>query len=339
MRPLRIALILIANLASAQTTPLDSHTTADLRGVSAISRAIWASGTHGTYVRSLDGGTTWIPAQMPGAEGVDFRDVEAFSADEAFLLAAGPGDQSRIYKTTDAGQHWALQFTNSDPKGFYDCFAFWDRNHGIAVGDPVDGRFELLTTDDGGAHWAQLPNASRPEALPREGAFAASGTCIAIEGSDNVWFATGGPAARVFRSTDRGRSWKVTETPLAHGSDSSGIFSIAFLDPKHGLIAGGDYQHPDSDGPNLASTDDGGATWQLLPVHPQFYFSAIGFFGTRGEDFLAVGSTHLLASNLSAKMPSSAIPATLNALVRAGSNDAFAVGPKGRIVHITLPSK
>ena len=182
MRPLRIALILTATFASAQTTPLDSHTTADLRGVSAISRAIWASGTHGTYVRSLDGGTTWIPAQMPGAEGVDFRDVEAFSADEAFLLAAGPGDQSRIYKTTDAGQHWALQFTNSDPKGFYDCFAFWDRNHGIAVGDPVDGRFELLTTDDGGAHWAQLPDSSRPEALPREGAFAASGTCIAIEG-------------------------------------------------------------------------------------------------------------------------------------------------------------
>jgi photosystem II stability/assembly factor-like uncharacterized protein len=131
----------------------------------------------------------------------------------------------------------------------------------------------------------------------------------------------------------------VTETPLAHGSDSSGIFSIAFRDAKHGLIAGGDYQHPDADGPNLASSDDGGATWQVLAVHPQFYFSAIGFFGTRGEDFLAVGSTHVQAGSLAGPATPPAIPATLNALSRAGTNEALAVGPKGLAVHVTLPSK
>lgn len=327
--------------AVAQTlTTLESHTTADLRGVHAVSSTVvWASGTHGTYVRTTDGGNTWTAAQVPGAEALDLRDIEAFSADEAYLLAAGPGEQSRIYKTTDGGKHWALEFTNSDPKGFYDCFSFWDREHGIALGDPVDDRFELLATDDGGAHWSQLPAASRPEALPREGAFAASGTCIAVEGSSNVWFATGSPAARVFRSTDRGRSWRVSETPLAHGSDSSGIFSIAFRDPKHGLIAGGDYQHPDADGPNLAKTDDGGATWQLLAAHPQFYFSAIGFFGTHGEDFLAVGSTHSIAGSLSEPPSAKNFPTTLNALSGAGPNDAFAVGPKGSIVHIALSSK
>lgn len=325
-------------LSSAQTlSPFQTHTTADLRGVSAASATVvWASGTHGTYVRTTDGNETWTAAQVPGADALDFRDVEAFSADEAYLLAAGPGEQSRIYKTRDGGKHWSLQFTNSDPKGFYDCFAFWDRDHGIAVGDPVDGHFELLATDDGGGHWMPLPASSRPEALPREGAFAASGTCIAVQGASNVWFATGGPAARVFRSTDRGRSWQVSETPLAHGSDASGIFSIAFRDAKHGLIAGGDYQHPDTDGPNLASSDDGGATWHLLPVHPQFYFSAIGFFGTHDEDFLAVGSTHSIAGSVIDTAEAHVFPTNLNALGTVGAHAAFAVGPKGMIVRIAL---
>jgi photosystem II stability/assembly factor-like uncharacterized protein len=338
MRRLTLLFVLWSATASSQTiTTLDSHTTENLRGLRAVSPTIvWASGTHGTYLRSTDGGKTWTASQVPGAESLDFRDVEAFSADEAYLLAAGPGDQSRIYHTTDAGQHWSLQFTNSDPKGFYDCLAFWDHNHGIALGDPVDGRFELLTTRDGGAHWTMLPDNSRPQALPREGAFAASGTCIAVHGSHDVWFATGGPAARVFRSSNRGGSWRVAETPLAHGIDSSGIFSIAFRDAKLGLIAGGDYQHPDADGPNLAVSSDGGTTWQLLPAHPQFYFSAVGFFGPRGETFLAIGATHLLAGNLASHAATPALAVTLNALSPAGPNNAFAVGPKGMIVHIQL---
>ena len=339
MPRLGLLLTLYTTLAIAQTvTSLDSHTTENLRGVSAVSASVvWASGTQGTYLRTTDTGKTWIPAQVPGAEKLDFRDVESFSADEAYLLAAGPGEQSCIYKTTDAGQHWLLQFTNTDPQGFYDCFAFWDRNHGIAVGDPVDGRFELLTTDDGGAHWTALSAKQRPEALPHEGAFAASGTCITVQGENNVWFATGGPAARVFRSTDRGRSWAVAETPLAHGNDSSGIFSIAFRDGQHGLIAGGDYQHPDADGPNLATTNDGGATWQLLPAHPQFYFSAIGFTDPHSEDFLAVGATHSIAGDVKGPSTGSSLSTTLNALSPVGTREAIAVGPKGEIVRITLP--
>ena len=330
---LSACVLLISAVCAAQSfVPLTSHTTESLRGVHAISPGIaWASGTHGTYLRTTDGGQNWAPAQVPRAEKFDFRDVEAFSADEAFLLSAGPGDQSRIYHTTDAGAHWTLQFTNSDPSGFYDCFAFWDHEHGIAVGDPVNGRFELLITSDAGAHWTPLPEQSRPQALPTEGAFAASGTCIAVQGSQNVWFATGGPAARVFRSTDRGQTWQVSETPIAHGSASSGIFSIAFRDAQHGLIAGGDYQHPDADGPNLAATNDGGATWQLLPVHPQYYFSAIVFSGSSPAAFLAVGSSHSLAGDATNPASSHSFETNLNALSVATDGTAIAVGPKGQI--------
>src|SRR5262249_10273642 len=154
----------------------------------------WASGTHGTYLRTSDSGRTWQTAQVPGAEALDFRDVEAFSADFAYLLSAGPGDQSRIYQTSDGGKTWTLQFTNKDPKGFFDCMAFWDRDHGIAVGDPVSDnsgklKFELIATEDGGSHWNSISE-SLPPAVDGEGAFAASGTCIAVQNKSNVWFAT-----------------------------------------------------------------------------------------------------------------------------------------------------
>jgi photosystem II stability/assembly factor-like uncharacterized protein len=262
-----------------------SHTTESLRGVSAVSREVaWASGTHGTYVRTTDGGRTWTPAQVTGAEALDFRAVVAFSADEVFLMSAGPGEQSKIYHTGDAGNHWQLQFTNTNPKGFFDSMVFWDAKHGMVLGDPIPDesgalKFELLLTEDG-QNWRGIPTAKLPAAMEGEGAFAASNTCLAIVpgGLDaNLWFATGGKTARVFHSGDRGQSWEVVDTTIVHGPDSAGIFSIAFRDAMHGVIAGGDYKHPNDDGPNLAFTEDGGKTWTLSPLHPLAYFSAVAY--------------------------------------------------------------
>jgi photosystem II stability/assembly factor-like uncharacterized protein len=349
-----LTLILLVASAAAQSGPRIefSHTTENLRGVSAVSRDVaWASGTHGTYLRTTDAGHTWTPAQVPDASNLDFRAVVAFSADEAFLMSSGPGDQSRIYHTPDAGQHWQLQFTNTNPKGFFDSMAFWDSKHGIVLGDPIPDdsangdksqlHFEILTTDDG-QNWHQTPSSQLPPALEGEGAFAASNTCIAIlqktaiavsqnfvipsgarnllsangtnawEGPNplttqlwksgplgprmdvpddgasapesatpssdsNIWFATGGKTARVFHSPDRGQTWQVYDTPILQGPDSAGIFSIAFRDALHGVIAGGDYKHPRDDGPNLAFTSDGGKTWTLSDLRPQAYFSAVTY--------------------------------------------------------------
>jgi photosystem II stability/assembly factor-like uncharacterized protein len=273
--------------AVAQTGPQVqiSHTTESLRGVSAVSRQVaWASGTHGTYLRTMDGGRTWIPAQVPDAGALDFRAVVAFSADEAFLMSAGPGEQSRIYHTSNGGVRWELQFTNTNPKGFFDSMIFWDEKHGVVLGDPIPDesgklKFEVLLTDDG-QNWRPIPPARLPDALEGEGAFAASNTCVAILGGgidQNIWFATGGKVARVFHSADRGVSWEVFDTPMVHGADSAGIFSIAFRDALHGVIAGGNYKQPNGDGPNLAFTEDGGKTWTLSGLHPLAYFSAVTY--------------------------------------------------------------
>lgn len=279
-------LFLLANMAVAQGPRLQiSHTTENLRGVSAVSRQVaWASGTHGTYLRTVDGGGTWTVGQVPDAAGLDFRGVVAFSADEAFLMSSGPGEQSRIYHTGDGGQHWKLQFTNSLAKGFFDAIAFRDGKHGIVLGDPIADesgklKFELLETEDG-QNWRPLASSAMPEAIEGEGAFAASNSSLAIlrdSADHNIWFATGGKAARVFHSPDGGQSWQVFETPILHGEDSTGIFSMAFRDALHGVIAGGDYKKPKRDGPNLAFTEDGGKTWSLASIKPLAYFSSAAY--------------------------------------------------------------
>jgi photosystem II stability/assembly factor-like uncharacterized protein len=308
MRFLISFLLAATSFALAQSRPQVqiSNTQESLRGVSVVSRQVaWASGTHGTYLRTVDGGRMWTPAQVPDADKLDFRGVVAFSADEAFLMSAGPGDQSRIYHTADGGAHWQLQFTNTNPKGFFDSIAFWDAMRGVVMGDPVPDetgklKFEVLLTDDGQA-WRAVDPSKLPAAVEGEGAFAASNTCttllhgewksgasaprqgtensgaLAPEADPNIWFATGGKVARVFHSPDRGQTWEVFDTPMTHGPESAGIFSIAFRDALHGVIAGGDYKLPNNDGPNLAFTEDGGKTWTLSDMHPLAYFSSIAY--------------------------------------------------------------
>jgi photosystem II stability/assembly factor-like uncharacterized protein len=313
----------------------DSQTTESLRGVSAVSRHIaWASGTHGTYLRTLDGGRTWRPAQVPEASTLDFRAVVAFSSDEAFLMSAGPGDQSRIYHTSDGGQHWQLQFKNDNPKGFFDSMAFWDSKHGIVLGDPVpDGtgklKFGLLGSEDGHS-WHALASSELPNALEGEGAFAASNSSIALLGSANdrnIWFATGGAAARVFHSADRGRTWTAVATPIVHGPDSAGIFSIAFRDPLHGMVAGGDYKHPTADVPNAAFTRDGGKTWTLQrTAGARGHLSAVAYVNP--QRWLLVGPEYVIDCHQSRRTTYQNQKFNAVSTFEAG---AFLVGPKGAI--------
>ena len=260
MRVLSVIAALI--LAAPAWTTQSSGVTARLRGVSAVGdRVAWASGSGGTVLRTTDGGVTWQTLSVPGAEQLDFRDVDAFSDQIAYVLSIGSGDSSRIYKTNDAGKTWTLQFTNTDPKAFFDAMAFWDANRGIAFSDSVDGQLVILRTMDGGKSWTRVPGAGLPPALDNEGAFAASGTNVAVMGRDHVWIGTS--VSRVLRSSDGGITWSAASTPIATGS-SAGIFSIAFRDTEHGLIVGGDYRKEGEAIDNAAMTSDGGRTWTMV---------------------------------------------------------------------------
>ena len=250
---------------SARWVPLSSGVAATFRGVSTVSDTVaWASGSGSTVLRTADAGKTWLPLTVT-ADRLDFRDVDAIDARTAYALSIGAGAASRIYKTIDAGATWTLQYTNQDPKGFLDAMAFWDAAHGIVVGDSVNGAFSILLTADGGKTWT--PASALPPALQGEGAFAASGTNVAVFGNSDAWFATGAAAtSRVLHTRDRGRSWTIADTPLK-GGGSAGAFSVAFRDALHGVVVGGDYQKEAEAIDNLAITNDGGGTWTASKEH------------------------------------------------------------------------
>jgi len=284
MRPtaglLVVAATALAGLARTAGAPVldwqpqTSGVAARLRGISAVSdRVAWASGANGTVLRTVDGGRTWRKLRVPGADRLDFRDVDATSDRAAYVLSIGPGEASRIYKTVDAGGHWDLQFANADPHVFLDAMTFRDDRHGIAFSDSVDGRFVILTTVDGRT-WDRVAADRLPPARSGEGAFAASGTNVAMA-AGRMWIGT--TAGRVLRSTDDGHTWTVAETGLA-AAQSAGIFSIAFRDAQHGVVVGGDYRKESAAVDNVAWTSDGGTTWSLVKDHGLSGFRSVVAF-------------------------------------------------------------
>ena len=288
---MRISLVvfLLTMLAVPRWTVQTSGVTHRLRGVSAVNEQVaWASGAGSTVLRTTDGGQTWQKLNVT-SDALDFRDIDAIDAQTAYVMSIGNGPLSRIYKTTDAGKTWNLQFKNEDEKAFLDAMSFWDANHGIAFGDSVDKQFYILTTADGGRTWARVPTTNLPPAQENEGAFAASGTNIAVFGRSHAWIGTGAAAkSRVLRTVDSGRTWQVADTPLA-SAPSAGTFSIAFRDAKHGVIAGGDYRKEQEAVDNLAVTSDGGITWTLVKGLSGFRSVVAYLPGTKTPTLIALG--------------------------------------------------
>ncbi|KAA3612835.1 MAG: hypothetical protein DWQ01_03800 [Planctomycetota bacterium] len=259
-----------------------------MRGLDAFQREVLYGGTQGFWAWSFDGGNSWRQTSIAGTESLDFRDVALLEPGQALLMAAGPGTASRLYRSADGGESWQLTWQAERPEAFWDAIAFWDQNRGLLFGDSLDGRFFLARSLDGGRSWQNLAPDSRPQALEGEHAFAASGLCLTVAGSESAWFATGGRVARVFSSRDGGESWTSTSVPIRHGEASQGIFALAFQDSKIGVAVGGDYQEPDNPAGTWAWTEDGGAHWQSgKGPGPSGYRSAVVALG-QGR-FVAVG--------------------------------------------------
>lgn len=327
-------ILVAAAFCSAQWQKFDVGTDAGFRGLDVESeKVIWASGTGGTVVRTVDGGNTWKVMKVPGAEALDFRDIEAFGEDIAYALSIGNGDNSRIYKTTDGGETWDLQFRNGIEAAFFDSIAFWDKDHGIAQSDPVDGRYVLYVTEDGKT-WKRLPPESSPEAKDGEAAFAASGTCVLTHGKDGVFLITGGTDARVLYSADRGRTWISRKAPLASGSAGTGIFGIAMMG-KRGVIVGGDYTKPEIDNGNIAYSDDGGRSWQTRLKANPFGYRSGAVFVTK-EIIVIVGSGGSDISHDGGMTWRGIDDGNYNSVAAAGMRAVWAVGPRGLAAKLDI---
>lgn len=322
-----------------QTVP----STASCRSVSAASALVaWAGCTGGHVFRTVDGGATWTADTVRGAARLDFRGIKAFDANTAVITSAGPAEQgqARIYRTVDGGKSWSMTWSDTTKGIFLDGVAFWDARHGFTFSDPVNGKLVILTTDDGGSSWQRVPPSNIPPVLSGEAAFAASNTQLTVQGSSNAWIATGGaPEARVFRSTDRAHSWRVSSSGLPGGA-TAGLFGIAFSDARHGLAVGGDYAIARGPTDRAIRTSDGGVTWTatgaespdgvttglvFVPGSSPPAFVAVGAHGTAvTRDF---GATWIHGDSL-----------TYWGVGFAGTA-GWAAGPRGRVVAYTAVPK
>lgn len=326
-----LAVVMFAGVGFGQWVKQSVATEASFRGLSVVNKnVIWASGTGGTVIRTTDGGKNWDVIAVPGAEKLDFRDIEAFDSKTAYILSIGNGDASRIYKTVDGGKSWSLQFTNSEESAFYDALACWDKMNCIAMSDPVDGFYRLLETRNG-MDWTIIDTEKMDNAKPGEAAFAASGTCLIVVGKNTALLVTGGSDARVFRSDDRGWSWSVADTPIIKGTPGSGIFSIAMHGEKRGVIVGGNYEKPEEAVSNIALTTDGGKRWMALSGLTG-YRSGVAYIDK--QTVIAVGTNGSDISRDSGKTWEKLGAESLNSVAAAGNRSVWAAGPKGGVFRL-----
>jgi photosystem II stability/assembly factor-like uncharacterized protein len=259
---------------------LNQGTKTSIRGLSVVNDAIaWVSGSNGTVGRTSDGGKTWKWIIVKGFEKRDFRDIEAFDATTAVIMAVDA--PAYILKTVDGGESWKVVYENTTKGMFLDAMEFWNINAGIVIGDPIDGRFFIARTFDGGNSWKEIPNDYKPKADSGEALFAASGTNIRILDRDEAVFVTGGLNSRAFI---RDQSISI---PIIKGKETTGANSIDVMDKysrKGGqtlMIVGGDFNNPNSDSLNCVYSTNRGRTWQTPKTAPHGYRSSVEYLSKR----------------------------------------------------------
>lgn len=339
-RSLILVAFMLAALGSArgQWEIQESRTSANLRGIHSVDGLVaWASGTDGTVLRTGDGGSRWQRCVVPpGTEKLDFRGIWAWDANTAMVLSSGPGDQSRLYKTTDGCSHWTEERRNSEKEGFWDSFTFQtqdfgmlgDKKTGVLIGDPVRGRFyaEVMLLGYG---W--FIDDDSCVARANESAFAASNSSVFVFGSRRYIIGTGGKGGpRILLSPllayrDSTKGCLEALVPLASGSDSSGVFSLAFRDLKHGLAVGGDYKKPSDRSGTAAWTADGGLHWTAASRPPNGFRSAVAWYAD-AKAWIAVGTNGSDISRDDGKTWQPLDDGNWNAL-----SLPYVVGPNGRV--------
>lgn len=337
-----------------------SGTNQPLRGIHAVGNGVaWASGARGTVLRTEDSGYVWQRCAMPeGADKLDFRSIWAWDAQTAIVMSSGPGEQSRLYKTTDGCAHWAALATNQDPSGFWDGLVFSDSNNGYLLGDPVNGHFTLLRTEDGGAHWKSVTSKDLDLNGQKLGAFAASNQAMVLTdpvlGNVTVpWFGTSGMSGgqhpyvysggldcgmtMAHRDPERclSRFWTFTkdEVPMAGASESQGIFALGLHKDQngdwHAVAVGGDYSAPDKSEGTAARRDSKTGKWSAATKMPHGYRSSVAW-DAADNAWIAVGPNGTDVSYDDGQIWSAVGDDGFNAI-----SLPWVVGPQGHIAKLT----
>ncbi|MGH2552577.1 MAG: WD40/YVTN/BNR-like repeat-containing protein [Chitinophagaceae bacterium] len=285
------------NAQSPTVEILTSGTNTSIRGLSVVNdHVVWVSGSKGIVGKSSNGGKNWTWMTVNGFEKSDFRDIEAFDASTALIMSVA--EPAYILKTIDGGKTWKVVYENKTKGMFLDAMEFWNEQSGIVVGDPIDGKFFITRTFDGGYSWQDIPFNKRPAADSGEACFAASGTNVRALDMDEAVFISGGSKTRLYKRNE------VIELPLiVQGKETTGANSVSVWDHysrkggKKMIVVGGDFKADSSSEKNCAITHDGGKTWFAPDTPPHGYRSCVEFVsksdvfscGINGVDYSSNG--------------------------------------------------
>ncbi|WP_297336463.1 YCF48-related protein [Algoriphagus sp.] len=272
---------------------MDTPVKSSLRGLSVVTEdIIWASGSGGVWLKSLDGGQTWTHGIIGSLDSVDFRSIYAFNAEKAIAVAAG--QPAVIYKTEDGGETWSKKHQEPED-AFLDGVSFADFNRGYVFGDPVEGRWTILETKDQGESWNLID--SLPLAESGEAGFAASASSLLARG-DELWLGSGGTVSNLYYSPNRGGTWEKYKSNLSQGNASQGIFSLTQAGNGEIIAVGGDYSQEDEIKGNAGLFLIPDQKWIQPSTPPAGYRSGIAYFphfhwviatGPSGSDFSSDG--------------------------------------------------
>ncbi|WP_294822017.1 oxidoreductase [uncultured Flavobacterium sp.] len=259
-----------------------------IRAITIDGDKVWYAGSMGKF--------GWL--SLTGARNLNgiiskdtlFPEFRAIAQTKTDIFVLNAGTPAMLYRISKDGRTNKEVYSESGEKVFYDSMQFYNDKEGIAIGDPTDGCFSVITTSDGGSTWRKLPCAGLPKLAEGEAAFAASNTNLVIKGND-TWIVSGGTKSRVFHSADKGKSWKVYDTPVTQGGAADGMYSAAFYDENTGFAAGGNYEKPDGNTGNKIFTEDGGKTWEKRAEGQAFgYASCVQFVpGSEGNELMTAG--------------------------------------------------
>lgn len=233
--------------------------------------------------------------KLPSEKNAEFRSI---AQTEKYVFILNVGNPALLYKISKEDLSYELVYQENHEKVFYDSMQFWNDKEGIAIGDPIEASFSVITTPDGGVSWQKMPSDRLPNLVDGEAAFAASNTNIVIKGNA-TWLVSGGKKARVFHSRNKGKSWSVVETPIVQGKQMTGIFTADFYNSSVGFISGGNYEVLNQNFDNKAVTHDGGKTWKLVAQNQGFgYASCIQYIpNSHGKGLISVGASGIYYSD------------------------------------------
>jgi photosystem II stability/assembly factor-like uncharacterized protein len=272
---------LFVNNVKAQTVQLlTSGSKTSMRGLSVVDdKVVWVSGSNGTVGKSLDGGTNWQWMKVKGFDSTDFRDIEAFDATTAVIM--GIADPAYILKTVDGGDTWKVVYENKTKGMFLDAMEFWNEQSGIVIGDPVDNKFFIARTFDGGSTWQNIPAQNYPIAETGEACFASSGTNVRRLDKAEACFVSGGMRSRLYIRN------KKIDLPIIQGTESTGANSLAVKNKKTMMVVGGDFNTKDSSTKNCFITFDGGNSWKAPVTGLHGYRSCVEYLA--GKKWISCG--------------------------------------------------